>query len=203
MHSTVSQQYTSMLRACWTLARIPRLLATYEFGTATSAHGSCKPCTVRFRRIAAHFFPHTCPPDTHTQFSPQRTTFTHTLAVGAACLECQGSLVNTYSSLVLRSMGGSSSALATHAPQWITLKMVSTDLATTRLTRTTLAFRTTVLAIRVSPLHAEVPAALPLHAEVSAALAAADIATHAPQARPLRLMAHQGKTAIFFIPQKV
>jgi hypothetical protein len=86
-------------------------------------------------------------------------------------------------------MGGSSSALATHAPQWITLKMVSTDLATTRLTRTTLAFRTTVLAIRVSPLHAEVPAALPLHAEVSAALAAADIATHATQARPPRLVA--------------
>jgi hypothetical protein len=106
MHSTVSQQYTSMLRACWTLARIPRLLATYEFGTATSAHGSCKPCTVRFRRIAAHFFPHTCPPDTHTQFSPQRTTFTHTLAVGAACLECQGSLVNTYcTSAVYRPRG--------------------------------------------------------------------------------------------------
>ena len=40
-------------------------------------------------------------------------------------------------------------------------------------------FQTTVLAIRVCP----------LHAEVSAALAAADIATHATQARPPRLVA--------------
>jgi hypothetical protein len=74
MHSTVSQPNTSMLRARWTLARIPRLLATYEFGTATSAHGSCKPCVVGPRRIAAHFFPHTRPPDTHVQFSLQYTT---------------------------------------------------------------------------------------------------------------------------------
>ena len=109
------------MRACWTLARIPRLLATYGSGTATSAHGSCKPCAVRPRRIAAHFFPHTRPPDTHAHSSPQHSTSTHTLAVaspqyttftltltvvGAACLEYRGFLVNTYSSLALRSMGG-------------------------------------------------------------------------------------------------
>jgi len=92
-----------MLRACWTLARIPRLLATHRLhlitGTATSAHGSCKPRVVRLRRN-----PHTRPPDTHQQFSPQYTTSTHALEVGAASLEYQGSLVNTYSSLVLRSM---------------------------------------------------------------------------------------------------
>jgi hypothetical protein len=96
MHSTVSQPNTSLLRACWTLARIPRLLATYEFGTATSAHGSCKPRAVRLRRIAAHFFPHTRPPDTHAQFSPQPTTFTHTLEVGGACLAYERLLVNPY-----------------------------------------------------------------------------------------------------------
>jgi len=47
---------------------------------------------VRPRRHAAHFFPHTRPPDTHA------------LEVGTACLEYWGSLVNTYSSIVLRSM---------------------------------------------------------------------------------------------------
>ncbi len=77
---------------------------------------------MRPRRIAAHFFPHTRPQDTdtHEHSSPQHSTFTHTLAVvspqyttftltlavGAACLEYRGFLVNTYSSLALRSMGG-------------------------------------------------------------------------------------------------
>ena len=88
MHSTLSQPYTSLLRACWTLVRTPRLLATHGLclipGTATSAHGSCKPCVVRPRRPAAHFFPHTRPPDTHA------------LEVGVARLEYWGSLVNTY-----------------------------------------------------------------------------------------------------------
>ncbi len=57
--------------------------------------------------------------------------------------------MNTYSSLVLRSMGGNRNRRP--RPQWVALKMA---LATTRLrlTRTTLAFRTTVPAIRVSPL---------------------------------------------------
>jgi hypothetical protein len=87
VHPCILQPRTRTLLCCcarWTLARIPRLLATYEFGTATSAHGSCKPCAVRPRRIAAHFFPQTRPPDQHTtfthtlaQFSPQPTTFTH------------------------------------------------------------------------------------------------------------------------------
>ena len=97
MHSIISQPHTSLLRACWTLARIPHLLATHGLHlitcTATSAHGSCELRTVRLRRFAVfHFFPHLRPPDTHA------------LEVGAACLEYQGSLVNTYSSLVLRNM---------------------------------------------------------------------------------------------------
>jgi hypothetical protein len=100
MQSKRSQPYTSMLRACWTLACIPRLLATHGLhlitGTATSAHGSCKPRVVRLRRNAAHFSPHTRPPDTQQQFSPQYTTSAHALEVGGACLEYQGSLVNTY-----------------------------------------------------------------------------------------------------------
>ena len=116
IHSTGPHPNTSMMCVCWTLVRIPRLLGPYG-----SAHGSCKPCAVRPRRIAAHFFPHTRPPDTHAHSSPQHSTFTHTLAVAspqyttftltlasveAACLEYWGFLVNTYSSLALRSMGG-------------------------------------------------------------------------------------------------
>ena len=50
----------------------PRLLATHGLylipGTATSAHGSCKPRVVRPRRPASHFFPHTRPPDSKTYF---------------------------------------------------------------------------------------------------------------------------------------
>ena len=86
--------------------------------------------------------------------------------------------MNAYSLLVLRRIWASS-AIATHTPQWLALKMVSTVLSTTRLTRTTLAFRTTELVIRVCP----------LHVEVSAALTVADIATHAPQTRPPRFVA--------------
>jgi hypothetical protein len=108
MHSILSQPYTSILSVCWTLERIPRLLATHGLhlitDTATSAYDSCKPRIVRFRRHAEHFSPHTRPPDTHAQFSPHHTTSTHTLEVGSACLEYQGSLVNTNSSLVLRSI---------------------------------------------------------------------------------------------------
>jgi hypothetical protein len=87
MHSILSQPHTSLLRANWTLARIPRLLATHGLhlitGTATSAHGSCEQRPVRHRRSVAHFFPHTRPPDTHA------------LEVGATYLEYQWSLVNT------------------------------------------------------------------------------------------------------------
>ena len=77
---------------------IPRLLATHGLhlitGTATSAHGSCESRPVRQIRFAAHFFPHTRPQDTHA------------LEVGDACLECQGSLVNTYcTSAVYRPRG--------------------------------------------------------------------------------------------------
>ena len=140
MHSTLSQPYTSLLRACWTLVRTPRLLATHGLclipGTATSAHGSCKPRVVRPRRPAAHFFPHTRPPDTHA------------LEVGAACLEYRGSLVNTYSSLVLRSMP-KQRARRTYRPRPAVARptMVSTSLTTTRSTRPTIVLRTTMLAI--------------------------------------------------------
>ena len=78
-----------------------------------------------------------------------------------------------------------------HAPQLapqLAPKTVSTVLATTRLrlTRTTIALRTTVPVIRVSPLHAEVQAVLHLPAAVSVALhvgalvALAAVATPAP-----------------------
>ena len=104
MQPKLSQPYTSMLRACWTLARIPRLLATHRLhlitGTATSAHGSCKPRVVRLRRN-----PHTRPPDTHA------------LDVGTSCLEYRGSLVNTYSSLVLRSMPNKQRGRRTNSPR--------------------------------------------------------------------------------------
>jgi hypothetical protein len=98
MHSILSQPYTSLMSACWTLVCIPRLLATHGLhlitGTATSAHGSCESRPVRQIRFAAHFFPHTRPQDTHA------------LEVGDACLECQGSLVNTYcTSAVYRPRG--------------------------------------------------------------------------------------------------
>ena len=96
IHSTGSHPNTSMMRACWTLARIPSLLADYGSGPATSAYGSCKPYAARPRRTAAHFFPHTRPPDTHAHSSPQHSTFTHTLAVGDACQVYQRLLVNSY-----------------------------------------------------------------------------------------------------------
>jgi hypothetical protein len=41
-----------------------------------------------------HSTPHS--PDTHIQFSPQHPTFTHTLAIGNACLVYQRLLVNSY-----------------------------------------------------------------------------------------------------------
>jgi len=108
MHSTLSQPYTSLLHACWTLARTPRLLATYGLYlipcTATSAHGSCK-LRLERTRPAAHFFPHTRPPDTHA------------LDVGTSCLEYRGSLVNTYSSLVLRSMPNKQRGRRTNSPR--------------------------------------------------------------------------------------
>ena len=99
IHSTGPHPNTSMMRACWTLACIPRLLAAYGSGPATSAYGSCKPYAVRPRRLAAHFFPHTRPPDPHPHFLPQHTahtTFIHTLAIGDACLVYQRLLVNSY-----------------------------------------------------------------------------------------------------------
>jgi hypothetical protein len=70
-------------------ARIPRFAPhglNLTSGTAYSAHSSCGLRAVRPSSLALHFFPHTRPPDT------------------AARLEYQGSLVNTYSSLDLRSI---------------------------------------------------------------------------------------------------
>jgi hypothetical protein len=113
IHSPGPHPNTSLLRVRWTPARILRL--SHTFGRlipsaqllpatrgATSAPGSCKSCAVRPRRTAVHFFPHTRPPDTHSHFSHQHTT--HYLESGAARLEYQSFLVNTYFSLVLSSM---------------------------------------------------------------------------------------------------
>ena len=107
IHSTCPHPNTSLLCARWTPTRILRLSHTYGCPIpgaqllqtargATSAHGPCKPCAARPRRTASHFFPHTRPPDTHPHFSPQYTTFTHALEVGAACLAYQRLLVNSY-----------------------------------------------------------------------------------------------------------
>ena len=106
MYSILSPPHTSLLGACWTLECIPCLLATHCLhlisDTATSAHDSCGLRAVRLRRLASsHFFPHTRPPDTHA------------LEVGAACLEYQGSLVNTYSSLVQHAQAA---ACSSHRP---------------------------------------------------------------------------------------
>ena len=104
IHSTGSYPNTSMMRACWTLARIlrrsyihhggymPGQLLPAACGT-TSIHSACTLREERPRRTAVHFFPHTRPPD----------TLSHPLDSGAA-VEYQGPLVNTYFSLVLSSM---------------------------------------------------------------------------------------------------
>ena len=115
IHSPGSHPNTSLLRARWTPARIMRL-SHIKYGRlipgaqllpaacgATSAHSSCKLIAERPRRTAVHFFPHTRPPDTHSHFSQQHTT--PSLESGAA-FEYQGSLVNTYFSLVLSTMPG-------------------------------------------------------------------------------------------------
>jgi hypothetical protein len=108
------------VRMRWTTAGILHLSHTYgcpfpgvhllqTVHGATSAHGSCKPCAARPGRTAAHFFPHTRPPDTHPHFLPKHTahtTFTHSIDNGDVSLKYPGSLVNTYFSLVLSSMSG-------------------------------------------------------------------------------------------------
>ena len=109
IHSTGSHPNTSLLRACWTPARILRLshigrqipgvqLLPQAVRGATSMRSACTLRVERPRRIAVHFFPHTRPPDTHSHLSQQHTT--HPLDRGAA-VEYQGPLVNTYFSLVL------------------------------------------------------------------------------------------------------
>jgi hypothetical protein len=89
MLSIISHPHTTLLCAFLTSARIPRL-ATHGLyltsGTAYSARSSCGMRAVRPSSLALHFSPHTRPPDI------------------AARLEYQGSLVNTYSSLDLRSI---------------------------------------------------------------------------------------------------
>jgi hypothetical protein len=88
MPSVISHPHTTLLRAFLTSARIPRLAAHGLYltsGTAYSAHSSCG-LVVRLSSLALHFFPHPRPPDI------------------AARLEYQGSLVNAYPSLDLRSI---------------------------------------------------------------------------------------------------
>jgi hypothetical protein len=89
MLSITSPPHTTLLRAFWTSARIPRFAAHGLYltsGTAYSDHSSCGLRAVRPSSLALHFFPHTRPPDI------------------AVRLEYQGSLVNTYSSLDLHSI---------------------------------------------------------------------------------------------------
>jgi hypothetical protein len=89
MLSIISHPHTTLLRALWTSERIPRFAAhglNLTSATAYSAHSSCGLRAVRPSSLALHFFPHTRPPDI------------------VARLEYQGSLVNTYSCLDLRSI---------------------------------------------------------------------------------------------------
>jgi hypothetical protein len=97
--STGSHPNTSLLCSHWTPTRTLRL----SHIRATSARSACTLCAELPRRTAVHFFPHTRPPDTHSHLSQQHTT--PSLDCGAA-FEYQGSLVNTYFSLVLSSMPG-------------------------------------------------------------------------------------------------
>ncbi len=70
---------------------------------ATSARSACTLRAESPRRTAVHFFPHTRPPDTHSHLSQQHTTPS---LDSRSVFEYQGSLVNTYFSLVLTSMPG-------------------------------------------------------------------------------------------------
>ena len=57
-----SHPHTTLLRALWTSARIPRFAAhglNLTSSTAYSVHSSCGLRAVRLRRLALHFFPHT------------------------------------------------------------------------------------------------------------------------------------------------
>ena len=108
IHSTGPHPHTSLLSLSHTYGRlIPDAQLLPAARGATSEHVSCKSCSVRPRRTAAHFFPHTRPPDTPSHFSQQHQTSTHSLESRPTLLEYQGSLLNTYFSLVLSSMPGS------------------------------------------------------------------------------------------------
>ena len=85
IHSTGSYPNTSMMRACWTLARILRRSYIHHGGYmpgqlllaacgATSMRSACTLRVERPRRNAVHFFPHTRPPDTHSHLSQPPTT---------------------------------------------------------------------------------------------------------------------------------
>ena len=66
MISIISHPHTTLLRALWTSARIPRFAdhgLNFTSGTAYSAHSSCGLRAVRLSSLALHFFPHTRPPD--------------------------------------------------------------------------------------------------------------------------------------------
>jgi hypothetical protein len=66
MMSISSHPHTTLLRAFWTSARIPRLAAYGLYltsGTSYSAHSSCGLRAVRPSSLALHYFPHTRPLD--------------------------------------------------------------------------------------------------------------------------------------------
>ena len=94
IHSPSSHPNTSLLRARWTPARILRPSHIHHGSTEqlmpavcgeTSVRSACTLRAERPRRTAAHFFPHTRPPDTPSHFSQQHHTSTHSLKTGAAC----------------------------------------------------------------------------------------------------------------------
>jgi hypothetical protein len=98
IHSTGLHPNTSLLRACWTPARILRRshigrqipsaqLLSQAVRGATSTRRACTLRVERPRRIVVHFFPHTRPPDPHSHLSQQHAT--HPLDRGAA-VEYQG-----------------------------------------------------------------------------------------------------------------
>jgi hypothetical protein len=66
MFSIISHPHTSLIRAFWTLVRIPRLVSYGLYltsDTAYSAHSSCGLRAVRPISLALHYLPLTRPAD--------------------------------------------------------------------------------------------------------------------------------------------
>ena len=110
IHSTGSYPNTSMMRACWTLARILRRSYIHHGGYmpgqlllaacgATSMRSACTLRVERPRRNAVHFFPHTRPPDTHEHSSHSSTP--HSPTRSSSRRRCMPSVSGTPGELLL------------------------------------------------------------------------------------------------------